>query len=167
MMTSSSASDVNVVARMIAAVLLALGLSTPTATLSDTTSAEAAESKPRKFYVEDIKAAMEAHIADQVDAEGVFHLEDDRTGEMLTLRFVTIHDPVRQIDGDTYFACTDFQVVGEPKKLYDIDFWLRPDGDVLEVYDTKVHKEPRKSFLYGWYKYPRYTFIDDKVVPLY
>ncbi len=123
--------------------------------------------EPPLFYAEDIKAAMEVHISEQVDEEGVFHLEDDRTGEQLALRFVTIHDPVRQIDGDTYFACTDFHVVGESEKVYDVDFWLRPAGDALEVFKTKVHKEPRKSFLYGWYKYPRYTFIDDKVVPLY
>lgn len=154
-------------ARLMAVGLLALGLLLPAAVTADEPKDPPADSGPRKFYVEDIKAAMEAHIADQVDADGVFHLEDDRTGEELALRFVTIHDPVRQIDGNTYFACTDFRVVGEPKKLYDIDFWLRPAGDVLEVYDTKVHKEPRKSFLYGWYKYPRYTFIDDKVVPLY
>ena len=128
---------------------------------------DTAGTEPRIYYVEDIKAAMETHIADQVGADGVFHLKDDRTGEMLALRFVKIHDPVRQIDGDTYFACTDFRVVGESDKLYDIDFWLRPAGEVLEVYDTKVHKEPRKSLLYGWYKYPRYTFIDDEVVPLY
>jgi hypothetical protein len=156
-----------VMARLLAVGLFALGLSFPFAVVANEGRGPTPDSEPRKFYVEDIKAAMEAHIAHQVDAEGVFHLEDDRTGEMLELRFVTIHDPVRQIDGSTYFACTDFRVVGEPKKLYDIDFWLRPAGEVLEVYDTKVHKEPRKSFLYGWYKYPRYTFIDDKVVPLY
>lgn len=148
---------------IICAGLLSLGLMIALPSKADDTS----DSEPRKYYVEDIKAAMEAHIAKQVDADGVFHLEDDRTGEQLALRFVTIHDPVRQIDGNTYFACTDFRVVGDPKKLYDIDFWLRPAGEMLEVYDTKVHKEPRKSLLYGWYKYPRYTFIDDKVVPLY
>ncbi|MGE0373591.1 MAG: hypothetical protein AB7Q01_17150 [Gammaproteobacteria bacterium] len=122
---------------------------------------------PRKFYVEDIKAAMADHIAVRVDADGVFHLRDDKTGEMLALKFVRIHDPVRKIDGRTYFACTDFHVIGAPDKLYDLDFWLRPDGDRLRVYDEKVHKEPRHSLLYGWYKHPRYTFVKDKVVLLY
>lgn len=134
--------------------------------LSGTMHAGAAET-PRPFYVEDIKDAMHKHIAKSVDAKGVFHLRDDRTGETLALRFVKIHDPVRKIDDSTYFACTDFAVEGEPDKLYDIDFWLRPDGEVLVNYDTKVHKEPRKSLLYGWYKYPRYTFVNDKVVTLY
>lgn len=148
----------------VGASIFVIGLSLPL--LADADDA-AGTGQPQQFYVEDIKSAMTDHIADQVDENGVFHLKDDRTGELLALRFVTIHDPVREIDGTTYFACTDFRVVGEPDKVYDIDFWLRPNGDVLTVYQTKVHKEPRKSFLYGWYKYPRYTFIDDKVVPLY
>jgi hypothetical protein len=125
------------------------------------------DTPPRKFYVNDIKEAMAAHIEAGVDDGGIFHLRDDQTGEMLALKFVKIHDPVRQIDGTTYFACTDFEVVGETDKLYDLDFWLRPAGDRLEVYDTKVHKEPRHSLIYGWFKYPRYTFIDDQVVYLY
>jgi hypothetical protein len=122
---------------------------------------------PRKFYVDDIKTAMMAHIAAHQDADGVFRMRDDRTGEMLALRFVTIHDPVRVIGRDTYFACTDFKVEGAPEQVYDLDFWMRPQGDRLEIYDAKVHKEPRKSLLYGWYKHPRYTFVKDKVVSLY
>lgn len=135
--------------------------------LLDSASVRAAEAARTRFYVEDIKAAMAVHIERTVDAEGVFRLKDDKTGEQLALRFVKIHDPVRQIDANTYFACTDFSVVDAEHKLYDIDFWLRPAGDRLEVYDTRVHKEPRKSLLYGWYKQPRYTFVNDKVVELY
>ncbi len=120
-----------------------------------------------QFYVEDIKAAMVAYIGEQVDADGVYYLHDDKTGQTLALRFVKIHDPVRQIDGDTYFACTDFHVLGEPEKLYDLDFWMNPRNGQLEIYDAKVHKEPRWSFIYGWYKQPRYTFVNDRVVSLY
>jgi len=134
--------------------------------LSVACGAGAAEA-PRKYYVEDIKEAMTTYIAAQVDADGVFRLRDDKTGEMLELRFVKIHDPVRRIDGNTYFACTDFSVAGEPDKLYDLDFWMRPEAGKLEIYDAKVHKEPRRSLIYGWYKQPRYTFVDDKVVSLY
>ncbi len=132
---------------------------------ADTATASAAA--PQQFYVEDIKSTMLTYIAQQVDADGVFHLRDDKTGETLALKFVKIHDPVRQIDGDTYFACTDFHVLGEPKKLYDLDFWMNAKTGQLAVYDSKVHKEPRWSFLYGWYKQPRYTFVDDRVVSLY
>lgn len=127
----------------------------------------AADRDAPTYYVEDIKAAMLAHVAASVDSDGVFHLEDSHTGEKLALRFVKIHDPVRRIDGTTYFACTDFVSASEPEKVYDLDFWMNPVQGKLRIYDTKVHKEPRRSLVYGWYKYPRYTFIDDQVVYLY
>lgn len=146
--------------------LLALALAVPGA-WAEQPATDAAGAPPEKYYVKDIKAAMQAHIAARVDADGVFNLRDDKTGEQLALRFVKIHDPVRVIDERTYFACTDFEVVGAPDKLYDLDFWLRPRAGRLEVYDEKVHKEPRHSLLYGWYKHPRYTFVKDKVVLLY
>ncbi len=130
-------------------------------------AASAMGGEPRKFYVEDIKQATQQYIAARLDRAGVFVLPDDVTGERLALRFVTIHDPVREIDGETYFACTDFHLDGAERKVYDIDFWLRPSGDALEVYRVRVHKEPRRSLLWGWYKHPRYTFVDDEVVPLY
>ena len=133
-----------------------------------TSIAGAAETAPpEKFYVEDIKQAMMSYIDAQVDDDGVFHLRDDKTHEILALKFVKIHDPVRQIDGNTYFACTDFHVVGESKKLYDLDFWMNPQTGELKIYDAKVHKEPRRSLIYGWYKQPRYTFVNDRVVSLY
>ena len=107
------------------------------------------------------------YIAAQVDADGIFHLRDDKTGELLALKFVKIHDPVRRIGSDTYFACTDFHVVGAPEKLYDLDFWMNPRAGKLAIYDAKVHKEPRRSLIYGWYKQPRYTFVNDRIVSLY
>ena len=127
----------------------------------------AAEPAPEKYYAEDIKAAMTEHIEARIDVDGVFRMRDDVTGEMLELRFAKIHDPVRKIDDHTYFACTDFHVVGEADKVYDLDFWLHPEDGLLVVHDEKVHKEPRHSFLYGWYKQPRYTFVNDRIVPLY
>ncbi len=148
--------------------MAALGVTAASDSVVETESAPAqTKQAPQKFYVEDIKTAMMEHISEQVDANGVFHLLDDETGEMLSLKFVKIHDPVRQINGNTYFACTDFHVVGEPKKLYDLDFWMKPVTGELKIYDTKVHKEPQKSFIYGWYKQPRYTFVNDRVISLY
>ena len=123
--------------------------------------------QPQQFYAEDIKAAMARHIAETVDASQTFQLTDDQTQEPLALGFIQVHDPVRQIGTDIYFACTDFHVVGEPEKIYDIDFWLRAENGELRVYETKVHKEPRQSLLYGWYKHPRYTFVNDQIKYLY
>ncbi|MBF0384070.1 MAG: hypothetical protein HQL69_23910 [Magnetococcales bacterium] len=121
----------------------------------------------RKYYVEDIKSTMMKHIGANIDNEGVFHLRDDKTREVLALKFVRIHDPVRQIGDDIYFACTDFNVVGEPDKLYDLDFWMNDKTGELKIYQSKVHKEPRRSLLYGWYKQPRYTFVNDEIEYLY
>ena len=135
------------------------------------TSESTAETSPQtsvfKFYVEDIKSTMQAYVASQVETDSIFHLKDDKTGENLELKFVMVHDPVRQIRGNIYFACTDFHVQGEPEKIYDIDFWMEGSSGELKVYDTKVHKEPRSSLLYGWYKHPRYTFVNDEVEYLY
>lgn len=141
--------------------LLLLALCVPVA------AASSGDDGARTFYVGDIKAATRDYVRGRLDEAGVFALEDDVTGEDLALRFVQIHDPVRVIDETTYFACTDFHVDGVEEQVYDIDFWLRPAGDALEVYEVRVHKEPRRSLFYGWYKHPRYTFVDDEVVPLY
>ncbi len=134
---------------------------------AESTAETSSQTSIFKFYVEDIKSTMQAYVASQVDTDGIFHLKDDRTGENLELKFVMVHDPVRQIRGNIYFACTDFHVQGEPEKIYDIDFWMDGSSGELKVYDTKVHKEPRSSLLYGWYKHPRYTFVNDEVEYLY
>ena len=132
--------------------------------ISGTVSAETDELSI--FYAEDIKAAMQVHLEKTLDEDRVFHLVDDVTGEALRLTFLQVHDPVRQMDGDVYFACTDFHPVGEGDRVYDIDFWLRPVNGELTVFRTKVHKEPRQS-LFGWYKHPRYTFVGDDIEYLY
>lgn len=129
-------------------------------------SAQAAEGE-RQYFVKDIKSSMMEHIKAVTQDDGVFHMLDDKTGEMLSLKFVTIHDPVRQIGTDIYFACTDFHVVGDKDKLYDLDFWMNDKTGELKVYQSKVHKEPRMSLLYGWYKQPRYTFVNDEIEYLY
>ena len=134
---------------------------------AEPTAEASSQSLAVKFYVEDIKSTMEAYVASKIDADDIFYLKDDRTGENLALKFVMVHDPVRQIRGDIYFACTDFHVQGDPEKIYDIDFWMDGSSGELKVYDTKVHKEPRSSLLYGWYKHPRYTFVNDEIEYLY
>ena len=131
------------------------------------TAQELDNSGTSKFYAADIKSAMHEHLEQQIESDGFFYITDEKTGEKLKLKFLRVHDPVRQITGNVYFACTDFHVEGKPKKIYDLDFWLEVSGDSLRVYDTKIHKEPRSSLLYGWYKHPRYTFVNDKIEYLY
>ena len=135
--------------------------------LASKAHSENADETITQFYVEDIKAAMNSHIEMLTRQDGNWHTVDDQTGAPLTLRFLQIHDPVRQISREVYFACTDFHDHQSPEQVYDMDFWLEPRDGQLIVYQTKVHKEPRHSLLYGWYKHPRYTFVNDEIEYLY
>ena len=130
---------------------------------------QASEEQSRQiiFYAEDIKEAMSRHLVETVNQEGIFDIYDEITKEDLELVFLQIHDPVRQIGEDVYFACTDFKVKNNEEKVYDIDFWLREENGYLKVFQTKIHKEPRNSLIYGWYKHPRYTFVNDEIEYLY
>ena len=121
----------------------------------------------KEFYSSDIKQATTLYIQQSLDTDQNFVIFDEKTGETLKLKFLEIHDPVRQISEEIYFACTDFHVLGDPEKIYDIDFWLDHDNVNLNVNEIKIHKEPRKSLLYGWYKHPRYTFVNDEIEYLY
>jgi len=116
------------------------------------------------FTADQIKAAIRMYIKAKTQADGgVFTLHDDKTGQDLALEFVKIHDPVRKIEGKGYFACTDFRVQGEPQKLYDLDFWLNPEGGTLTVTRTSIHKEPKRVGT-EWVEVPRYTFEGDNPV---
>jgi len=118
----------------------------------------------QSYTAAEIKGAMNAHIASR-EVNGIFKIHDEKTGEELELKFVKIHDPVRKIEGKGYFACTDFEVVGEPGKLYDLDFWLNPEESGLKITEEKIHKNPvRKGS--GWEKKARYTFVNDKPVDI-
>jgi hypothetical protein len=123
---------------------------------------EHAGSKATSFNAAQIKEAMNVHIREKTK-NGVFTISDPMIGENLKLKFVKIHDPVRKIEGKGYFACTDFEVIGEKDKLYDLDFWLNPKDGKLAVTDTKIHKHPLKKDG-TWAKKERYTFINDKPV---
>ncbi len=126
---------------------------------------EHAGEKAAVFTANHIKKAMQEHINQEIkDHGGVFVIKDPKQNNAeLKLKFVKIHDPVRQIEGKGYFACTDFEAVGEKGKLYDLDFWLNPKGGQLVVTETKIHKEPTR--VNGqWTKTARYTFVDDKPV---
>jgi len=116
----------------------------------------------------EIKAAIHTHVAEKLnEGGGVYRLKDDKTGEDLALEFVTIHDPVRRIKGEGYFACTDFRVQGQPERVYDVDFWLSDQGpkDKLAVTKVRIHKEPVKEGA-AWVQKLRYTFEQDHPVDI-
>jgi len=116
----------------------------------------------RKVTADILKKDITKHIAD-ISSDNIMTLKDDVTKEMLKLKFIKVHDPVRKMKNDVYFACTDFHLVKDKDKIYDIDFWLKDKGKgPLEVFRTKVHKHPVR----GWVKKPRYTFRGEKIVPI-
>ena len=101
------------------------------------------EQKGKAITADVVKKSIQDHAAAMSKAHGgVFMIRDDKLNKNWQLKFVKVHDPVRmfQKDGQTiYFACSDFKSV-DGKDLLDIDFWMVPEGDKLEVTDTKIHK---------------------------
>ena len=121
--------------------------------------------KVKNFSAKEIKKAIQNHAKEVADKNGIFSLKDDKTEELLDLKFVKVHDPVRKLKNNRYFACTDFQVSGALEKLYDIDFWLEPKDGKLTVTQTKVHKHPELQ-KDKWEKHARYTFKGEEIVPI-
>lgn len=125
---------------------------------------EHAGEEVKTFSAKQIKMALLNYLKKESKG-GVFTFVDkDDQNKELKLKFVKIHDPVRKIEGKGYFACTDFRTLNGPKqKLYDLDFWINPKDDALEVTQVKVHKHPEEVNR-KWIKKARYTFKDDEVV---
>lgn len=99
-----------------------------------------------------VKKSIKEHVKAQSKATGgLFVIKDDKLGKEWKLKLDKIHDPVRMFEKDgkmIYFTCSDFKST-EGKNVIDIDFWMVPKGDKLEVIDTKIHKvngEPRYTY---------------------
>ena len=118
----------------------------------------------KEYSAEEIKAAMREHIARRTELgePGVFEITDPRTSQTLRLEFQKIHDPVRVLPGGFYFACTNFGVIGQPDKTFDLDFWLQPHDGGLKVYQENVHKVPKREDG-EWVQDPHYNFVDDRI----
>ena len=118
----------------------------------------------KDYSAEEIKAAMREHIARRTELgePGVFEITDPRTSQVLRLEFQKIHDPVRVLPGGFYFACTNFGVIGQPDKTFDLDFWLQPHDGELKVYQENVHKVPKRKDG-EWVQDPHYNFVDDRI----
>jgi len=88
-----------------------------------------------------VKKSIQQHVKAQ-SKEGVFTVRDEKLSKEWRLKLSKVHDPVRSFEkeGQTiYFACSDFKSV-DSKDVLDIDFWMVPKGNKLEVIDTKIHK---------------------------
>jgi hypothetical protein len=111
------------------------------------------QERPTKSITADfVKRSIRQHAKDRAkSAGGVFVIHDEKLNKDWRLKLLQIHDPVRTFekDGKTiYFACTDFKSA-DSKDVLDIDFWMVPKGNKLDVSDTKIHKvngEPRYGY---------------------
>lgn len=90
------------------------------------------------------KATIHEYIAGKEREDGAFVVKDPISGKDVRLELVAIHDPVRKFPKKgLYFACADFRPIEGPgDKLYDIDIFLKDEGDKLRVKEVKVHKVP-------------------------
>jgi hypothetical protein len=105
----------------------------------------------------EVMSAIHNYIAEN-RKDGTLEVKDDKTGEMLPLEFVEIHQPVRRLKKDgKFFVCTDFRKKGSENEYYDIDFWIDESTGKLKVEDIKVHKVPVEQDGV-WTQEPRYTF---------
>ena len=90
-----------------------------------------------------VKKSIGEHVKTQSKStKGVFVVHDEKQNKDLRLKLAKIHDPVRTFEKDgltIYFACSDFNSLDSIDVL-DIDFWMVPKGNKLEVIDTKIHK---------------------------
>jgi len=114
----------------------------------------AAEHPGKPITAEVVKESIQDYVETQTKMnQGVFLVNDDKLNKAWQLKMVKIHDPVRMFEreGKTiYFACVDFESVYSKNILdIDIDLWMNPQKDKLEVVEIRVHK------VNG---IPRYTF---------
>lgn len=88
---------------------------------------------------------VSAHITDLIaerSKDGVLSVHDAKTGEDLKLVLDRIRI-VRGLPEFGWFPDVVFHAEGEPKKQYTVDFWLKPDGENLELMDMRVHKDAK------------------------
>jgi hypothetical protein len=101
--------------------------------------------------VKTIASAIKKHVDTKSKKDnGYFVVEDKVDNKTLQLKLDRIHmERLSALRGDNYFACVDF--TNKDGKSYDIDFFLKDNGDALKVTETIVHKKEGKP-RYSWEK---------------
>jgi len=90
-----------------------------------------------------VMSAIHTYIVENKNEDGALELENPKTGEMIPLEFVEMHQPIRYLKKDgEYFACSDFRKAGTKDEYYDVDFWVDEKTGRLKVSDVKIHKIP-------------------------
>lgn len=90
-----------------------------------------------------VMSAIHNYIAENRNEDGALELKNPKTGEVIPLDFVEMHQPIRYLKKQgEYFACTDFRKAGTENEYYDVDFWVDEKTGRLKVSDVKIHKIP-------------------------
>jgi transcription initiation factor IIE alpha subunit len=106
--------------------------------------ASAGTARAEEFTPEQAAEAVRAHVAARVKKDGVFLYKDPRADAVLDLEPDGVR-VARQIEPYGFFVCLDLHARGTPAKAYDLDFWLKPAGDRLEIVDARIHKAPPRD----------------------
>ena len=97
------------------------------------------EHPTQKMTTEDIDGAIRAHITDESESDGMFHVDDTVLNKEWNLTLVKVHkDKLTALDASNYFACVDFKA--DDGTAVDVDFYLKNEDGKLVVTDTTVHK---------------------------
>ena len=137
--------------RSLLAVLVAaaLGAAAPSAPAPAPKKAKPAVVDPAAAAVE---AAVRQYVADQVEEEGTFTVEDDLLGRSWDAKLIAVRrDSLRRLAPDRVSLCVEFKGTdGKDSLALDIDFTLsRSDGE-WNVDEDAIHRVGGTSrFSYG------------------
>lgn len=99
--------------------------------------------KKKMPTIADFAKAAEKHIKGvQKKNKGFFPIKDDKEGRTRSLKFKKVHkERLTHLEGDTYFACTDFvEMVNGKKVLLDLDFWMDFKNGKWTMKKSLIHK---------------------------
>ena len=117
--------------------------------------------EPAEVTAAKVKEGIMTYLNKDIELKGGYFLIYDTQDRLVRqLKFVRLHeDKLNYVKADnSYFACSDFVSADGGTKV-DVDFWLEhhKDTDKCEVTKITIHKLNGK---------PRYTYVDDKIVPV-
>ena len=120
---------------------LALGLAGGRASFLAAQTEQAAKQIPEAPPTLEVVAQfLEGYASQQASAhDGWMQVKDVEADQTLKLRLDKVHRERLSKTGEkSYFVCADFK--NPEGKRYDLDFWVKGDGEKLVVSDTTIHK---------------------------
>lgn len=96
--------------------------------------------------IKDVEKGIRAHIEQETQNNGSFHIENDSLN--LDVQLVRVHTEYLSILGpNEFFACVDLATASGD--VYDVDFFMEGSIDNMRVTRQDIHKKNGKPF-YAW-----------------